>query len=219
MIQRIRELNTILNSIYHLNACGKDPQKVKRGIDTINIDADIMIIAEAIAPSQVRLSGINYFHSNSKIGNTGRNLERFLNKIGYTVYPNKAGTIYHTEIVHSFPGYEVRNGKKSIKRPNKSEILRSLESGILNDEIDLIKPKLIFLMGSTSYLSFYKYFLNFKDISNLTNKIKNIVSTKVYDMYKQIPIIPIQHASGANPRFHKMAKNEELIKLIQDILK
>ncbi len=216
--ERIKKLEVILDDIYCINVCGYDSEKVKRKIDTINLNSEVMIVAEAIAPSQVRLSGINYFHLDGKIGNTGRYLEKFLAKIGYTVYPKKQNTIYHTEIVHSFPGYKISNGKKVIKRPSKSEIIESIESGILRREIELVNPKLMILMGSTSYTSFYSHFLNRADIPNLTSKIAKIVKTNMYDDYSNIPIIPIQHASGANPRFHQMIKNERLIRLIQEIL-
>jgi uracil-DNA glycosylase len=217
-MSKTNQLKNILKEIYQLNVCGKDPEKVERKADSINVDADVMIIAEAIAPSQVRLSGINYFHPDGKIGNTGRYLEKFLSKLGYTVYPNKQNTIYHSEIVHSFPGYKSVSGKKVIRRPTKAEIIKSIEAGVLEKEIKLVKPRLIFLMGSTSYTSFYKYFLNIKKFPNLTSKIEEITKTRKYDSYLGIPVVPIQHASGANPRFHQMIKNDNLISLVKNIL-
>lgn len=96
-----------------------------------------------MAPEQVRLSGVNYFYVNRKIGNTGRYLEKFLNLFDCTVYPCKRNCVYHTEIVHSFPRYVVKNGRKSIRRPSSKEIFESVKSNILSDEIELRKYKFI----------------------------------------------------------------------------
>ena len=212
------KLSEIFDRIHKLNVCGRDNLKVRRDVTATNIDSKIMVIAEAMAPEQVRLSGINYFYKDGKIGSTGKYFEKFLNKFDYTVYPSKEKCIYHTEIVHNFPGYKISKGKKSIRRPTKQEIKESIESNILRDEIDLIQPKLILLMGSTAYHTFYKYILNINVKRNLTEEIERISKTGEYSMYNNIPIIPIQHSSGANPRFNSMLKNEKLIQLIRKIV-
>ena len=38
------------------------------------------------------------------------------------------------------------------------------------------------------------------------------------ETWNGIPVCPIQHASGANPRFHQMLSDTNLIKLVQSIL-
>lgn len=213
-----QKLVEIFNRIYNLNVCGPDPLKVKRDISATNINSKVMVIAEAMAPEQVRLSGINYFYKDGTIGSTGKSLEKFLNKFDYTVYPSRENCIYHTEIVHNFPGHQIKSGRKSIKRPTKIEIEESIRSNILTDEIDVIKPKLILLMGSTAYQTFNKYILKVDISNNLSKEIERITKTGDYHMYKDIPIIPIQHSSGANPRFNTMLKNIELIQLIKKII-
>ncbi|MDD4381794.1 MAG: uracil-DNA glycosylase family protein [Candidatus Dojkabacteria bacterium] len=212
------KLSIVFDEIFHLNVCGEDKEKVRRDISKTNIDSEIMIIAEAMAPEQVRLSGVNYFYKDGRIGNTGKSLEKFLNKFNYTVCTDKPNCIYHTEIVHNFPGYEIKNGKKSIKRPSKEEIRVSIKSNILKKEIAIIKPKLILLMGDTAYKSFYKYFLDIQSYNNLTKEIDYISKTKKFKRHQNIPVIPIQHSSGANPRFQEMFKNTELIDFINEIL-
>lgn len=212
------KLSDIFDRIHELNVCGRDNFKVKRDITATNINSKVMVIAEAMAPEQVRLSGVNYFYKDGKIGSTGKYFEKFLNKFGYTVYPSKENCIYHTEIVHNFPGYKISKGKKSIRRPTKQEIEESIESNILRDEIDLIQPKLILLMGSTAYNTFYKYILKVHVKRNLTEEIKRISESGKFNMFNDIPIIPIQHSSGANPRFNLMLRNEKLIQLIRGIV-
>ncbi len=212
------KLQSILDRIYNSNVCCIDNDKVKRNIDSINLNSKLMIIAEAMAPNQVRVSGINYFDIKGNIGSTGKSLEKFINQLGYTVYPYKENTIYHTEIVHSFPGYELKNGKKVIRRPTKKEIEESIKTSILIDEISLLKPKVILLMGSTSYTTFYKYILKKEIVRNLTNEIEYIAQTGNHETYNGIAIIPIQHSSGANPRFNSMIKNTKLVNMINNLL-
>lgn len=218
MMTKEKQVLSIFENIYNLNVCGEDPYKVRRDISKTNLNAKVMIIAEAMAPEQVRLSGVNYFYKNGRIGNTGRYLEKFLNLFDCSVYPDNPNCVYHTEIVHSFPGYVLKNNKKTIRRPNKEEIKKSIESDILQKEIEIINPKLILLMGNTAYTTFYKYFLKRKIERTLSSEITWIGEKKDYDKYNNIPVIPIQHSSGANPRFSKMLKNKDIIKIIKKII-
>ena len=75
--QRIQEL---YSKIQQCSFCDSTiSEKVIRDIDSVNIESDIFVIAEAMAPMQVRVSGINYFDINGKLGNTGKFFEKFLN--------------------------------------------------------------------------------------------------------------------------------------------
>lgn len=204
--------------IHNTHVCGFDGKKVRRDISRTNCSPQLMIIAEAMAPEQVRLSGVNYFYSDDKIGSTGKSLERFLNKFQQTVYPNQHNSIYSTEIVHGFPGYVTKNGKRSIRRPSKEEIIQSIKSGILQKEIKVFKPQLILLMGDTAYKSFYNYLLKTKPNNSLSLEIDRISQGGEYFMFNKIPVIPIQHSSGANPRFYSMLNNLQLINKITSIL-
>ena len=193
-------------------------KKVIRKLDSVNLKSKIFVIAEAMAPNQVRVSGVNYFDASGKIGNTGRFFEKFLNKFEYSVYPGN-NCVYHTEIVHCFPGYKIKTNKKSIRRPTKIEINNCINQKFIQKEIELIQPKLILLMGKVSYETFYNYFLKISPKEILFNKINSIVQSKKFEEYNGIPVIPIQHASGANPRFNQMLENRKLIELIKQILR
>lgn len=197
-----------------------DSEKVLRILNKTNYNSKVMLIAEAMAPNQVKLSWINYFDINWNIWNTWKMLEKFLNQFGYTVYPCNINCIYNTEIVHCFPWYKNKNWKNIIRRPTKTEINNCVWKWYILAEIELLKPKIIFLMWQTSYESFYKYFLNKekKDIINLTQKIEQIKSSYEYDTYLWIPLIPIQHASWSNPRFFSMSKDEKFIWFIRNLL-
>lgn len=216
--EKTARLETIFQKIYELNTCGEDPLKVKRNILETNPNATLMTIAEAMAPEQVRLSGTNFFYPNGEVGNTGRNLEKFLNHINQTIYPHNPNCIYHTEIVHNFPGYTERAGKRYIRRPTREEIELSIQSEILEEEIEIIKPKVILLMGDTAYRTFYKHILQQEPLRSLSDEITHISETGEFHKYKNTPLIPIQHSSGANPRFNSMLQNTPLIDLINNLL-
>lgn len=212
----------LYNKIQQCSLCPLvNSEKILRIIEKTNLHAKIMLIAEAMAPNQVRVSGITYFDKEWNIGNTGKMLEKFLNQFWFSVYPNNTNCVYNSEIVHCFPGYNEKKGKKVIRRPTKPEIRNCIWKWYLFEEIEQIQPQIIFLMGQTSYESFYLYFLNKnkKEILPLTKKINLIKDTNTYETYLGIPLIPIQHASWANPRFLTMAKDELFINFIKNILR
>lgn len=212
------QLQEIVDEIYALNVCGEDTLKVKRDINCLNVDSDVMLITEALAPSTGRVSGVPYFYPDGKLGNTGSSLEKFLNKFGHTLYPYNSNTVYSTEVVNSFPGYSENRRGRSIRRPTNDEIVMSIRSGVLDKEINLVSPKIIFLMGNTAYKSFYKYFLEKETFNTLTSEINTICSSKEFSSYYNIPVIPLQHSSGANPRFNSLLNNNDILELINSVL-
>lgn len=193
-------------------------EKVIRVINKVNIKSSTIIIAEAMASSQVRLSWINYFDVNWKIWNTWIMLEKFLHKLWLSVYPENENCVYNTEIVHCFPWHIEKKWKKSIRRPSKDETQNCISQGFILEEIKLVNPNIIFLMGKTSYEAFYNNFLWKKTKLNLTSKIEEIKKSKKIDFYNWYPLFPIQHASWANPRFSKMLKDDEYIEIIKSYI-
>ena len=163
-----------------------------------------------------------------------KNLEKFLNKFGRTIYPlidiqlsdsvvipkrqNGLLSVYNTEVTQCYPGKDTKGDRK----PNKEEIINCINKFFLIREIEIIKPKLLLLMGRLSRDSFFKYILKEDYPESLSEHIENISDTKI--PLKEIcglniSVLPIQHASGANPEFYKMLKNDRLIGLIKEVLK
>ena len=211
-----------------------DPFKEKRNISAVSHKTKVFIISQALAEKQLRLSGVNFFQMDGKLGNTGKQLEFFLNLFGQSVFPPKEiilkdGNIipkcdekylpvYNTEITQCFPG----KSKKGDRKPEKDEINNCLSKNFLFDEIRIIKPKLLLLMGRLSIETFYKYVLN-KTEKRTTNKLLNRIVTR-FELPSlklkghQVKFAPIQHASGLNPNYKKMLDNKSLIKLIRSYL-
>lgn len=193
-------------------------EKVLRISEKVNFKADVMIISEAMAASQVRLSWVNFFDVNWNIWNTWKMLEKFLSQLWLSVYPENPNCVYNTEIVHCFPWYDPKKQTKTIRRPSKSEISSCIWMWFINKEIELVSPKVIFLMGKTSYETFYKSFLSLEKTEQLSNKIENLKINWKFDEYNWIPLIPLQHASWANPRYNSMLHDTQYISLIRWLL-
>ena len=231
----LKKLDTLYHTISTCHICPQmDTHKKLRLIQAITLKSDVFIISQSLAATQLRLSGINFMNEEGNLGNTGKNLEKFLNKFNRTVFPIKKVelsdkviiskcnpnyiSVYNTEIVQCYPG-KTRN--KGDRQPNSQEIHNCINKKFIIDEIKLIEPKILFLMGNISYLTFFKYILKEKPILSLSDFILEITNTRI-PKYKidnrTVYIAPIQHASGANPRFNSMIKNDKLIERISEVL-
>lgn len=231
-----------LEELYlHVHDCHLCPQMDKekslRRVDAISAEEmDVMIISQSLAENQLRKSGVNFFKANGTIGSTGLILERFLKKFGRTVFPPRSvvlsngytvsqreeglKSIYNSEITQCYPGKAI--GKSGDRRPSSVELSTCTTQGFLVSEIKLIKPKLVLLMGSASYKGFYENVLKLTPQHGLTQEIETIVLNREIPAYSihgvRLRVLPIQHASGANPRFAKMAQDLRLIEMIQGVL-
>jgi len=56
-------------------------------IESVNVSSDVFIVSQSLAAGQLRKSGVNFFDEKGVLGNTGKNLEKFLNLFSRTVFP------------------------------------------------------------------------------------------------------------------------------------
>lgn len=233
----IESLNKLYNDIHKCCICpAMNHEKRLRIPEAVNLRSDVFIISQALAEGQVRLSGVNFFKPDGRLGATGKNLERFLNKIKRSLYPYRSIQIskevliprcesgympvYNSEIAHCYPGKNNRSDGDRV--PSKNEISNCVKQEFLIREIKLIRPKVLLLMGKKSRDTFYTYFMKQQYPPSLNDHINQIIGTRhvpeitISDTI--IKVLPIQHASGANPSFKKMAENIEFIQLIKGTL-
>lgn len=232
------KLNTLYEDISSCHICpNMDKEKVLRLVSVVNLASDVFIISQTLAESQLRRSGVNFFQANGHLGNTGATLEKFFNKFNRTVYPYQRITlqagvtipkchdgylsVYNTEIAQCYPGKKL--GSKGDRPPTNKEIKNCLAKGFLTREIELVKPKLVFLTGKTSRDIFFDQFLRIPFPESLSEHIKIIAENAVVPQLNVgniiVNVVPIQHASGANPRFYEMVKNTKLIEVIKEVLR
>jgi uracil-DNA glycosylase len=231
-----QELVKLYSEIHNCHICPKmDKFKLQRNIESVDENSSVFILSQALAERQLRKSGVNFFKEDGTVGDTGRLLEKFLNQFDQTIYPpreiilangtkvpkcaNKYKSVYNTEITQCYPG----KGKvKGDRVPDKNEIQSCIDSNFLLNEIQIIQPKLMLLMGRASTQTFFRYILKIENKLTLTDLINQIISKneipKTNIFGNEIAYVPIQHASGANPSFGKMCNNEKLIALIKNYL-
>jgi uracil-DNA glycosylase len=213
-----------------------DREKALRLVQAVNIQSDIFIISQALAANQLRKSGVNFFQADGRLGNTGKSLEGFLNSFGRTVYPQRSIAIpsgaaipqctvgyitaCNTEIAQCYPGKNADGSKD--RAPSKCELQRCVGKGFLVREIELIRPRLLLLMGKASRDTFFDYVLKAEYPQSLTEHVRSIVQNGRVPRFALghfgFHVLPIQHASGANPRFHDMLQDRRLTELIKEVL-
>jgi len=229
------ELVKLYNEIHNCHICrNMDPCKELRNHSAVSEKTKVFIISQALAEKQLRLSGINFFQLNGDPGNTGKRLEIFLNLFNQTVFPAqeiilKNGKkiskctdnllpVYNTEITQCFPG----KGIKGDRKPDSIEINNCLTKKFLFNEIKIIKPKLLLLMGRLSINTFYKFVLRLKEKRSTNEIIDDIVNKSTIPKYNinglATGVLPIQHASGINHHYKIMLKNTNLVNLIKKFL-
>ena len=203
------ELKKLYTKIHNCHICpAMDREKALRDIKRTNLNADVFVVSQALAGNTLRKSGINFYNQDGTIGNTGKQLEKFLNTFDRTVNPESTKCVYNTEIAQCYPG-KAKKGWGD-RKPSDQEMRNCLK--FLIQEIELIKPKIILLMGKSSRDAFYKYILNNENYPPFSEQVGSL------DTYNDIPVVPIQHASGANPRFSRMLKDTSLVNKIDEIL-
>jgi uracil-DNA glycosylase len=214
-----------------------DAKKSLRRTDAVSVEEmDVLIVSQSLAANQLRRSGVNFFKADGTIGATGLILDRFLRKFGRTVYPPNAvvlsngnvisrreeelRSVYNTEIAQCYPGKAP--GKNGDRCPTPIELSTCTAQGFLLEELQIVDPRLVLLMGSASYKGFYENVVGLIPRRGLTQEINHIVAKmEIPDLCvsgTMLKVLPIQHASGANPRFTKMANDPQLLQLIRGAL-
>src|SRR5215510_1790778 len=97
-----------LQKLYHeIHAChlcpNMDPSKALRRQEAIDTSMDVFIVSQALAEGQFRKSRVHFFTEAGGLGNTGRNLEKFLNQFHRTVYPPRAVRLASGAVVPPAP--------------------------------------------------------------------------------------------------------------------
>ena len=230
------KIEQIHTRIANCHICPKmDKYKKIRNPISVSKKTTVFILSQSLAENQLRKSGVNFFKPDGKLGSTGNQLEKFLNRINQTVFPptdiqledgiiipkksSKYNSVYNTELIQCYPG---KSKIKGDRLPENEEIINCLSQGFLFSEIGLIKPKLLLLMGNTSIKTFYKHILKIANKTPVTKLINEIVQSNSVPTVNfsgiNIGFLPIHHASGLNPHYNKMVNNEDFIKLINNYL-
>ncbi|MFW5887961.1 MAG: YunG family protein [Bacteriovoracia bacterium] len=176
-----KKVDSFLNSFSKLQKNIQECKKcsfvehLKGPIIKIGKNTDILFVGEAPAPDGWRKSQKAFYNPDGKLLPTGKNLQKLLNVLDISLE-----NITYTEVIKCKP-----NSRKDLEKAAdncKSYMLKQL---------DLLKPKIIFPLGSSASTLLLENLgyenLIFKEIKGKTFETNNFL------------ILPLQHPSPANP--------------------
>jgi uracil-DNA glycosylase len=115
-----------------------------------------------------------------------------------------------TDLCPVFPGYRPsRGGAKDIRAPGRVLVDSALEREFLKRELDIVKPRVILLLGSHAYEAFYLYFLRLRPRRNLSSLMLRIRRGELR-RYNGAVVVPFFHPSPASPAFTRWYKSFSL---------
>jgi uracil-DNA glycosylase family 4 len=145
-------LRRLYRDIHECERCLTDPgcrmrpdeQRVVRHVVTQAAISPLFIIGQALSPNTQRRSGLPYAYPTGALSQTGRALDQFLHKMGFTI--DVAGELpypYFSDIVQRYPGPAAGGG--GDRRPTPREISNCAEW--LLAELLIVRPRVIILLG------------------------------------------------------------------------
>jgi hypothetical protein len=195
--ERARRLKQLRHIYSEIAAWNQDCEAVQPILHSLNPCSELAVVAEAVGPKTLRVSGVSYFDLRGRLGRTGKCLDEMLRPMGFTVYPPRDLTLasgaiiqgtshegrqtaYFTDICPEFPGHALtrrkRVQKKSTKRPSETRVRNALQERFLERELAIVRRKAILLLGSKAYVAFYKRFLKRPNLCTLGAVIKDLPS-------------------------------------------
>jgi uracil-DNA glycosylase len=215
-------------------------EKASRPWASVVERSEILIVGQALGEKTQRESGVPYFLPNGELWRTGLELEKFLARLGHTLYPPQAvqlaggeiapasglRPVYCTEIIQCYPGRAKGGGHNFPPEAAR----RCLSAGYLAEEIRLVDPNLIVLLGAKTYDCFWRHFLGRKPGSDglpsgLEKTLEAIIQSGELPVRTVLgrdrALVPVIHPSGQTiAKFRRLVEaNEPLITLLQDQLR
>ena len=199
----------------------KDSDRVIRILEKQAFASKVFLIGQALGEHTQRKSGRPYTYKSGKLSHSGQNLDKFLRLFGCSIDssdPNGYQYAYSSDIVQCYPGK--KKSGQGDRKPSVVEVTNCINQSFLLHEIEVLNPRLILLMGKAGRDSFFRYVLRQPQFPpSLSDHINEIVDKQQPPEYRlsdrNIYVLPIQHPSGANPKFKEMTENQKLVDLIR----
>jgi uracil-DNA glycosylase len=210
---RLVRLAELYDEIWEWANTKYDRHLVKRKVEAVDPDSRLFIVGEAYARSQVRLTGINWFDERGTLGPSGKNLDVILRCLRYTVHPPRSvrlprgsvqpkdgalTTVYTTDVLPCHP--------PSGGAPNPAMISGALERGFLAREFEILKPKVVLLLGKHSYESFHTHILRTATLGSISMAFSSLSPSTELAEYNGALVMPFLHPSPQSGTFSKWFK-------------
>ena len=152
--------------------------------------SNVMLVGQAPGPREPVLQR-PFAHT------AGRTLFRWLETFCGLTETNARSTIYFAAVCRCFPG---KNSGGGDRVPAPDEIRNC--SSWLNEEIAILKPRLIIPIGRLAIAQFIKF-----------TKLEDVIGRAFHVQSGgcDIDLIPLPHPSGASP-WHKISPGNELLR-------
>lgn len=201
MMPQLVELRQIYNDIHQCAECCNwpgckikpDPEKVPRVVIPNMLASKIFLAGQALARGQQRLSGIPYTYPSGRLSTAGTRLSNHLTKIGYCIpHPgnDRRQMVYSSDIIQCWPGSK-GSGNGDIK-PDDPEVSNCFPW--LLKEIELVKPRVIILLGKIAASVFFHRYLdhNVKGLAELVGREKRCIINEL-----EVYLYVLPHPAGA----------------------
>jgi uracil-DNA glycosylase len=224
-------LAAIFERVHRCRLCPRVKASETRRVSTVLSTAiDTMVVSQSPAENFVRRSGVQCFNTSARLGTTGTNFEKFLNRFGRTLFPPRPvqlasgatvpaaepplRSVYYTDLLKCFPG---KRGKGQGDRTLlDSEVATCWDQGFLTVEIEIVRSRLVLLMGKESWTAFAQRLLGANPRAQTIESMIDLVSntgalprTNLGD--HEFAYLPVPHSSGANmKRFAPFLKRESI---------
>jgi uracil-DNA glycosylase family 4 len=117
--------------------------------------SEVLLVGEALGPGTQRLSGLPYLEPDGNLRTTGRTLNAFLARFGYSIQPDGPNRYAcSTDMVRCFPH---EPGSDESRPPTPVEVATCAER--LEKEIAVLCPKVVILLGRLAVVHFFERYL------------------------------------------------------------
>jgi len=204
--------------------------ETKRASTVLSTAIDTVVVSQSPAENFVRRSGVQCFDKSAKLGTTGTNFEKFLNRFGRTLFPPRPvllasgatvpeakpqwKSVYFTDLLKCFPG---KRGKGQGDRTLLDrEVTTCWDQRFLIAELEIVRPRLVLLMGKESWTTFARRLLGANPIPQTIESMLDLVSNtgalpRASLGDHEFAYLPVHHSSGANmKRFAPLLKREQV---------
>jgi uracil-DNA glycosylase len=79
-------------------------------------------------------------------------------------------------------------------------VVGAVERGFLREEIRIIRPRAILLLGALVYRAFFEHFVRIDSPSLLGTTVKSLLTVDL-PVYESAAVVPFLHPSPASPAF------------------
>lgn len=212
---RLAKLAELYDEIWDWAHNKYDRHLVKRKVEAVDPSSRLFVVGEAHAEDQVRLTGINWFDAWGELGLSGKNLDVILRCLRHTVHPpasihlargtaqpkdSELTTVYTTDI---FPCYPPGGGE-----PAPALITDALQQRFLTREFEILQPKVVLLLGRSSYEAFYTHLLGTAPRVNISTRFRALSPSTELDEYLGALVVPFLHPSPQSGKFSQWFKEQ-----------